>query len=376
MTYNIQNFSYVTSKLYDVILDIQNWEPFLKSFCLLTKSDVGHLIYGNAGNLESNFSVIYGADPLRLYDYMAVIDDDPRIPYALERPNLPFRDTDLPDVKAYRKSGVYNFFQNQGMENNINLYIPLNDEGESITFALFRKIGESQYISDDVEFLSNLIPHLKNVIKLQKEYFNAKNRVNPEAYLFEQFPIGIILCDHMGRIKFTNSTTKEIIKNESEINLKHNEFWTEDNTLNERIRKSILALAINEPLEKNVETSFIFERSNGRKPLSIKVSKLTSKIDTAPDKQREPTVVILLCDLEKNIETNTELLQRLFGLTTTEAQILNQIVSGRSISEAALRLNMAEGTARTHLKRIFSKTNTHRQNELVHLILSHPLWLL
>jgi DNA-binding CsgD family transcriptional regulator len=38
---------------------------------------------------------------------------------------------------------------------------------------------------------------------------------------------------------------------------------------------------------------------------------------------------------------------------------------GKSIEEAAEQLFISPHTARTHLKRIFMKTDTHRQTELV-----------
>ena len=52
------------------------------------------------------------------------------------------------------------------------------------------------------------------------------------------------------------------------------------------------------------------------------------------------------------------------GLTPSEARLAEQIVRGKSVSFAAEALSIREHTARTYLKRIFSKLGVSRQSEL------------
>jgi DNA-binding CsgD family transcriptional regulator len=56
-----------------------------------------------------------------------------------------------------------------------------------------------------------------------------------------------------------------------------------------------------------------------------------------------------------------------FGLSPAQARMNALIVTGHSIANAALALHISENTARSHLKQIFQKTDTHSQMELVHL---------
>nr|WP_230989483.1 helix-turn-helix transcriptional regulator [Devosia faecipullorum] len=57
----------------------------------------------------------------------------------------------------------------------------------------------------------------------------------------------------------------------------------------------------------------------------------------------------------------------LFGLTEAERRVFGLIASGQAVEETARRLGVAESTIRTHLLRIFAKTNCGRQAELVAL---------
>lgn len=63
-----------------------------------------------------------------------------------------------------------------------------------------------------------------------------------------------------------------------------------------------------------------------------------------------------------------ELLRRLHGLTRMEARLASELLQGVSMSEAAQKLGMSLGTARTHLKALFAKTHTSRQADLVRLL--------
>jgi DNA-binding CsgD family transcriptional regulator len=57
----------------------------------------------------------------------------------------------------------------------------------------------------------------------------------------------------------------------------------------------------------------------------------------------------------------------LFGLTGAETRVLAALISGEGLTSAVKRLAMTEPTARTHLKHILAKTDTHRQAELMRL---------
>jgi DNA-binding CsgD family transcriptional regulator len=64
-----------------------------------------------------------------------------------------------------------------------------------------------------------------------------------------------------------------------------------------------------------------------------------------------------------------EALHSLYGLSQREARMASELMQGRSLDGIAESLHIAKSTARTHLLRIFAKTGTSRQGELVSLLL-------
>jgi len=69
------------------------------------------------------------------------------------------------------------------------------------------------------------------------------------------------------------------------------------------------------------------------------------------------------------------ILMNLYSLTRTEARVVEKLIEYPEIRFVAESLNIKLSTARTHLKRIFRKTDTNRQSVLVHKIVTGPAGL-
>ena len=82
-----------------------------------------------------------------------------------------------------------------------------------------------------------------------------------------------------------------------------------------------------------------------------------------------PVLLVLRRPLAE-IKTPLSAALALFHLTSGEAQVLAQILNGRSLVEIAEIVGVARSTAKSHLDAIFRKTQTHRQADLVRLALS------
>ena len=86
----------------------------------------------------------------------------------------------------------------------------------------------------------------------------------------------------------------------------------------------------------------------------------------------ESFALILVSDPSSLSRPRTALMQQLFGLTPAESRLTDLLLNGLEVREAAERLLITLETARFHLKRVLTKTGTHRQTELMRLMLSLP----
>ena len=80
------------------------------------------------------------------------------------------------------------------------------------------------------------------------------------------------------------------------------------------------------------------------------------------------SAILLFVRLRLSLEVAPSLLSSIFGLTPAESRLAAELAGGSTLVQAAKALNISWETARTHLKTVFMKTNTHRQSELVALL--------
>jgi len=64
-------------------------------------------------------------------------------------------------------------------------------------------------------------------------------------------------------------------------------------------------------------------------------------------------------------ETTQQIIRRLFALSPAQANLTALLMTGRSVKDIAVILDITEGSARQYLKRIFKKTGAKRQADLV-----------
>jgi DNA-binding CsgD family transcriptional regulator len=80
--------------------------------------------------------------------------------------------------------------------------------------------------------------------------------------------------------------------------------------------------------------------------------------------------MIVIVDPDLEPEPPVLLLRRLYGLTRSEAEIALMVLRGQGRNHIADELSLSLATVKTHLHHVFDKTGTHRQAELVRLLLS------
>lgn len=102
----------------------------------------------------------------------------------------------------------------------------------------------------------------------------------------------------------------------------------------------------------------------GRGPLTLTVAPLPS---TCLPPYGAALAIILVRDPEQ-VTASASALQQLFDLTPAEALVAKSLAEGVSLEEMALAHAVSLNTVKTHVHRIFEKTATKRQGELIALI--------
>lgn len=100
-------------------------------------------------------------------------------------------------------------------------------------------------------------------------------------------------------------------------------------------------------------------RPTGKLPYKLRVTAL-------PGTQQ---VLLVIHDTHANHTAWYDRMQARFHLTPRECQCIMLLADGYTMAEVAERMNISMQTLRQHLKHAFNKTNTHKQHELVGIVL-------
>ncbi|MDT5076915.1 MAG: hypothetical protein QOJ80_1552, partial [Mycobacterium sp.] len=111
--------------------------------------------------------------------------------------------------------------------------------------------------------------------------------------------------------------------------------------------------------------SFACGRPSGKHPYVVHVLPLATAEDPSVGR-----ALVMILDPEQDVEPPKMLMRRLFGLTNAEAEVALRVVRGDGLKPISEDLALSTTTIKTHLHHIFDKTDTHRQAELVRLLLA------
>jgi DNA-binding CsgD family transcriptional regulator/PAS domain-containing protein len=118
---------------------------------------------------------------------------------------------------------------------------------------------------------------------------------------------------------------------------------------------------------KTLRAAPIIVRRENAPPLVIRVLPVDGAAKTPFVCAR---ALLLLSEVSGPARNEWQVFSRAFGLTPAEARLAALLASGNSLEYAGDALGITRETARSRIKAIFQKTDTHRQGQLVALLAS------
>ena len=271
------------------------------------------------------------------------------------------------------KSEWYNDFLRHCEIGDVLSAVPLFKQNLSCTLSIYREQNMDYYqASDDaVRMLKVLNPHIGRAIELSHRFADLDLAQESACDVLDGQKHGVILLDDQGRILMMNRAAENFTSANDGLCAGSFGLKAErqsDNTPLQQIIRDAISTSLGNGAGTNAGGVLAVPRPSGKRPYVITVS---------PASRQEklfalhfPAAIVMLSDPEVTVQASTDALRSFFDLTPSEARLASQIATGISLDQCAAQLGITLETARTHLKRVFSKTGTSRQGELIHLLLS------
>jgi len=243
----------------------------------------------------------------------------------------------------------------------LNVRLASSERGV-VGMGLTRSSRAGEFEAADFALVRRLAPHLRRAIATYQQLEGVLSSRQGMAEALDYMRRGVFGLDLTGRIVFANQAARLL--------LAAGDVLRADGGLlaaNRPDRTTVLQRMVRSAALGGVTRVLALPRPNGGLPLMLETVPMGSSV--APLGLRPPPAVLLLIDDPENDGAPTAAaLREHYGLTTTEAAMAIHAARGAGLGAVAQVLGIAPSTARSHLKRVFDKTGTHRQAELAWLL--------
>jgi len=230
--------------------------------------------------------------------------------------------------------------------------------GERVSLTLKRRVGFGPYEPQDICLLNSLLA------KLQAAYRVGQRVLEAEA-------AGMVcLLQERGDVFEIDSWGRVIRQNAATVEDKHGKDGTSFG-LNVRNGRLLTTDRLEQPsLDHAMATAVRFQKPALAAITGAQGTRHFVQIIPVMGKDRDvfAAAAAIATVLGSARPVRSQEIRNLFRLTGREAQIAALLLEGFDLKEIAERLNLRIGTARNHLKKVFEKSGTRRQGELVALL--------
>ncbi len=219
--------------------------------------------------------------------------------------------------------------------------------------------------------LGELAPHLGRAVAICRRLRRAAGEAEITAAVLDRVTLGAVLVDDQARPLLANRAAHRLAGEGDGFQLDQRGVRAASAAQTRELRQLVAAVSQRRggSLGERGETLRL-HRPSGRIPYEVLVLPLPR--GHHDDLFSEAAAVVFVTDPESNVQTPEQFVRGLYDLTHAEAQLAMLLARGHSLSEASDLLGVSRNTVHTHLSRIFVKTGTSRQSELIRRLLTAP----
>jgi len=363
----VEDFSRVVSSIYDSAVQPEHWTATMAALHTMFEATGGAALVLADGVSRAPQSVTIPTDALAEYaeyyrhiDYLLEAVENGPVGYVHSCQGL----AELQPKAEFRMDWMRPHRLDDG------LFVRLTDGPEPATWLVATEKRSDPFdTAERVQLATALVPHFQRALRIQHDLSAASHQIrNISSAMDNVTRIGMAVVDCALSVRYLNTAAENIVRRHDGLTIREGSFEFAHPPADATLRHGINA-ALGQTGSVRGGTSLLCPRPSGLRPYVIHV--LPFQHVTAP--LAESRALVLILDPEQHPQPDTEMLRRLYGLTTAEAAVAIRLIQGDGIKPIAESMCLSAGTVRTHVQHIFDKTGTHRQAELVRTLLAISL---
>ncbi len=251
----------------------------------------------------------------------------------------------------------------QRLEDGIDVLLNKSADGFSY-FSLMR----SELVDDELRStIARLAPHLRRTALIGQMLHEKTRIAAPIEQLLDGLKAAMFLLDGIGRITHANAGGRDILERRDFLRAEHGWLVAADPKLNRILLNAVAASVLGAGATRSESIALPFIAHDGERFVGHFLP-ITAGRRRKTGAAFEATAMLFVNSTSLDGPAAADIIKKVFKLTPAELRVLLTVVELGGVPDIARNLNIAESTVKTHLGRIFAKTDTKRQAELVKLI--------
>lgn len=365
---NAEQLSSIIGDIYDCVLNPDGWVSVLNRITQATDAAYTTIALASTQDSHGRFAAHsdWDSEQMRVLQVEYGFDDIPGLKPAvvgdIDTPLTTLSCLSEPELRATR------FYQEwagpQGLREGC--MVKFVDTTDRIGL-----LGTSIYADRDVisgeeqQFLTLLSPHLRRAALIGDLLDQARVMAHFYRETLGSLSTPILFTDAEGGVLYANASAERMLSAEAPI-LSRSGILQPQNPAMAGALLTAIAAASNADVTLGARGIGLPISGVGEAPAVAYVLPLSA--GTARAAFRPARAAVFVSTTISATPIPEAVLITLFDLTPAEARVLLKIGSGAGAAATALALGIGENTLKTHLNRIYAKTGTSRQPDLVKLI--------
>jgi len=208
-------------------------------------------------------------------------------------------------------------------------------------------------------------PHARRAVLIGKAIDQRANEAATFADILDSLSAGLFLIDANGRIVHANAAGRGLLGADDFLLSIDGRLVARDRKVNRTLQEAFADTADLEIGSKGIALPLTAQDGECH---VAHVLPLGAGAPARAGVPRMVTAAVLICKATLETPSSPEVIGRAYQLTPAELRVLLGIVNIGGIPEIATALGVADCTIRTHVGRLFDKTGTGRQADLVKLV--------
>lgn len=234
-------------------------------------------------------------------------------------------------------------------------------------FSVFQhqKIGQ---VDGEMRRRMNLVvPHIRRAVLIGRIINLHKNEATAFADTLDTLVAALFLLDARGHVVQANASGRSLIAEASVLRASGGRLVINDASADTLLREALIAT---QGGDDNLGTRGISLPIPGpdSNHYVAHVLPLTAGARRKAGAGYAATAAVFMHKTDIELPSAPEAIAKLYKLTPSELRVLLKIFEIGGVPDVAVALGISEATAKTHLRRLFEKTGTSRQADLVKLV--------